>query len=48
MNEPDEEAPSILILDGVNSLGEENINWKFIKALYGRMDGKKIIFVVVI
>lgn len=48
LNEPDEEAPSILILDGVNSLGEENINWKFIKALYDRMDGKKNIFVVVI
>lgn len=48
LNEPDEEAPSILILDGVNSLGEENINWKVIKALYDRMDGKKNIFVVVI
>lgn len=48
LNEPDDEAPSILILDGVNSLGEENINWKFIKSLYDCMDGKKNIFVVVI
>ena len=48
LNEPDEEAPSILILDGVNSLGEEQINKKFIKALYDSMKAEKNIFIVVI
>ena len=47
-NEPEEDAPYLLILDGVNSLGEENINKKFIKALYDSMRAEMNIFAVVI
>lgn len=48
LDEPDEDEPSILILDGVNSLGEENINKNFVKALCDSMGAKMNIFIVVI
>ena len=44
----DENHPSILILDSVNSVGEERANIKFVKALYERMCAEKNIFVVVL
>ena len=48
-NQPmDENYPSILILDSVNSVGEERANIKFVKALYERMCGEKNMFVVVL
>jgi hypothetical protein len=40
--------PSILILDGMNSLGEEGVNERFVKKLYGLINGKKNIYVVII
>jgi hypothetical protein len=40
--------PSILILDGMNSLGEEAVNERFIKQLYGLINGKKNVYVVIL
>lgn len=44
----DEHHPSILILDSVNSVGEDRANIRFIKALYELMAAEKNIFVVVL
>jgi hypothetical protein len=48
MSAPVKEHPSILIIDSFNSLGTDNVNLKFIKALYSLMNAKKNIFVVVL
>jgi hypothetical protein len=47
MDEPDERQPSLLILDGFNSLGKDEVNLKFIKRLYGLMNARKNMIVVV-
>ena len=47
MATPDKTTPSILILDGVNSAGTDDVNIKFIQALYDIMDSNKNIYVVV-
>ena len=44
----DEHHPSILILDGVNSVGEDRPNIRFIKALCELMAAENNIFVVVL
>jgi hypothetical protein len=44
----DEHHPSILILDSVNSVGENRVNIRFIKALYDLMAAEMNIFVVVL
>eukprot|EP00977_Amphora_coffeiformis_P030204 scaffold45428_cov176-Amphora_coffeaeformis.AAC.8 len=48
MSMPVQEHPSILIIDSFNSLGTDDVNLKFIKALYSMMNAKKNIFVVVL
>jgi hypothetical protein len=48
MSAPVQEHPSILIIDSFNSLGTDDVNLKFIKALYSLMNAKKNIFVVVL
>jgi hypothetical protein len=47
MNEPGNLEPSLLIPDGFNSLGEDNVNEGFIKTLYGLMNAKKNMIVVI-
>jgi hypothetical protein len=47
MDEPENLEPSLLILDGFNSLGEGNVNERFIKRLYGLMNAQKNMIVVV-
>lgn len=46
MDTPPQENPSILIIDGVNSRGPDDVNIQLIGALYARMNGMKNIFVV--
>lgn len=48
LDRPKEKLPSILILDGLNSLGVEDINENFIKELYGLIEGKLNLFIVVL
>lgn len=48
MDRPLNEQPSILILDSFNSVGTDKVNLHFIKSLYGLMNGKKNMFVVVV
>mmetsp|Transcript_5390 Transcript_5390/g.8102 ORF Transcript_5390/g.8102 Transcript_5390/m.8102 type:complete len:307 (+) Transcript_5390:62-982(+) len=43
-----EEHPSVLIIDSLNSVGNENVNVKFIQALYSAMNAEKNIFVIVL
>ena len=40
--------PSILILDGFNSVGEEKANIKFVKALYDMLGAERNVFVLVV
>ena len=47
MDRPHTHQPSILILDGFNSMGKDEVNLHFIKGLYGLINGKKNLFVVV-
>lgn len=47
LDEPDECQPSVLILDGMNSLGQDNVNEDFIKELYGLIEGKKNLYIVI-
>ncbi|OEU14803.1 hypothetical protein FRACYDRAFT_241361 [Fragilariopsis cylindrus CCMP1102] len=47
LDQPENLEPSLLILDGFNSLGEENVNERFIEHLYGLMNAQKNMFVVV-
>jgi hypothetical protein len=47
LDEPKGRQPSILILDGFNSLGKDDVNKKFIKELYGLSEGKKNFYVVI-
>jgi hypothetical protein len=47
MDAPENLEPSLLILDGFNSLGEDNVNEDFIKTLYGLMDAEKNMIVVI-
>lgn len=47
LDQPKNLEPSLLILDGFNSLGEENVNERFIEHLYGLMNAQKNMFVVV-
>ena len=47
LDEPKGHQPSILILDGFNSLGKDDVNEAFIKELYGLIGGKKNLFVVI-
>ena len=46
MDEPIGCQPSILILDDFNSLGKEDVNKAFVKKLYGALEGKKNMYVV--
>jgi ABC-type uncharacterized transport system ATPase subunit len=46
MDESDGREPSLLVLDGFNSLGTDIVNVSFIKQLYGVINGKKNLFVV--
>jgi hypothetical protein len=48
MDEPPHEHPSILILDGFNSVGKDDGNLNFIQGLYQRMNGQMNIFIVVV
>lgn len=48
METPAEEHPSVLIIDSFNSVGKEDVNVKFIQALYSAMNAEKNIFVVVL
>jgi hypothetical protein len=48
MDVPIELHPSILIIDSFNTLGTDNINETFIKALYSQMNAERNIFVVVL
>ena len=48
METPAEENPSVLIIDSFNSVGEDNVNVKFIQALYSAMNAEKNIFAVVL
>jgi hypothetical protein len=48
MYEPENLEPSLLILDGFNSLGQDDVNKKIIKQLYGLMNADKRMIVVVI
>jgi hypothetical protein len=48
LDEPRGRQPSILILDGFNSLGKEGVNEAFVKKLYGLIGGKKNLYVVLI
>jgi hypothetical protein len=48
MDEPQEQFPSILILDGFNSAGKDEENMNFIKGLFATMNGKRNMFVVVV
>jgi hypothetical protein len=43
-----EERPSVLIIDSFNSVGTEDVNIKFIQALYSGMNAEKNIFVIVL
>jgi hypothetical protein len=43
LDKPDGCQPSVLILDGMNSLGQENVNEDFINELYGLIEGKKLV-----
>lgn len=45
---PPEERPSVLIIDSFHSVGKEDVNVKFIQALYSAMNAEKIFFVVVL
>jgi hypothetical protein len=47
MDEPENLEPSLLSLDGFNSLGEDNVNEAFIKTLYGLMNATKNMIVVI-
>ena len=47
LDQPENLEPSLLILDGFNSLGEENVNERFIEHLYGLMNAQKNMIVVV-
>ena len=47
MDQPLTHQPSILILDGFNSMGKDQANLQFIKWLYGLINGKMNLFVVV-
>lgn len=47
MDRPLTHQPSILVLDGFISLGKDQVNLHFIKGLYGLINGKKNLFVVV-
>ena len=47
MDEPENLEPSLLILDGFNSLGEDNVNLNFVKTLYGLMNAKKNMIIVI-
>jgi hypothetical protein len=48
MDDPQEQSPSILILDGFNSAGKDNENMNFIKGLFATMNGNRNMFVVVV
>jgi hypothetical protein len=48
LDAPKDEQPNILILDGFNSGGENNININFVKKLYGEINIDKNLFVVVV
>jgi hypothetical protein len=48
MDEPQEQFPSILILDGFNSAGKDKENMQFIKGLFATMNGETNMFVVVV
>ena len=41
LDEPEGDPASLLILDGFNSTGNDGVNLKFIKRLYGLMDERK-------
>lgn len=47
MDEPENLEPSLLVFDGFNSLGKDNVNEDFIKNLYGLMNAKKNMIIVV-
>ena len=47
MDQPENLEPSLLILDGFNSLGEENVNERFIEHLFGLMNAQKNMIMVV-
>lgn len=47
LDEPKGCQPSLLILDGFDSLGEDDVNEAFIKELYGLLEGKKNVYVVI-
>jgi hypothetical protein len=48
LDEPRGRQPSILILDGFNSLGKEGANEAFVKKLYGLIGGKKTLYAVLV
>jgi hypothetical protein len=48
LNAPMKMQPNILILDGFDSAGENNINITFVKKLYGEINITKNLFVVVV
>ena len=47
LDEPEGCQPSLLILDGFNSLGEDDVNEAFIKELYGLLEGEINVYVVI-
>lgn len=47
LDEPKGCKPSLLILDGFDSLGEDDVNEVFIKELYGLLEGKMNVYVVI-